>query len=113
MKSKPIPENIIEKQIFTYLRSRGILCFKTIQAGYFDPIRKVFRKQNSPFFMRGVSDCLGLLPSGRFLAIEIKSSVGITSPHQKAFIKSVNDSGGIAFMARSVEDVIKGLEGAL
>ena len=104
-KNKVIPEKIVEAQIFVYLRSKNIVCFKTIQNGYFDPIRKIFRKQTSPFFTRGVSDCLGLLPDGRFLAVEIKSLTGVASPWQKRFIDSVNNSGGLAFIARSVDDV--------
>lgn len=105
-KPKPLPESVIEQQIFHYLRGRGIICFKSIQAGFFDPVRKTFRKQNSPYFRKGVSDILGLLPDGRFMAIEVKSRYGKVSPEQNQFIYDVNKSGGIAFIARSVQDVI-------
>lgn len=105
-KQKQLPESVIESQIFHYLRGRGVLCFKSIQAGFFDPVRKVFRKQASPYFRKGVSDCLGLLPDGRFLAIEIKARYGKVSPEQQRFIDDVNNSGGVAFVARSVQDVV-------
>lgn len=108
-KTKPLPESVIESQIFHYLRGRGIVCFKSINVGYFDPIRKVFRKQTSPYFRKGVSDCLGLLSDGRFLAIEIKARYGKVSPEQEQFINDVNKSGGLAFVARSVQDVIEKL----
>ena len=98
-------EKDVEREIFTYLRSKNVICFKSVQVGFFDPVRKVFRKQSSPYFRKGVSDCIGLLPDGRFLAIEIKSSVGIVSDEQQSFIDDVNKSGGLAFVARSAKEV--------
>ena len=111
--NKNLPESVIESQIFHYLRGKGVLCFKSIQAGFFDPVRKVFRKQNSPYFRKGVSDCLGLLPDGRFLAIEVKARYGKVSPDQQRFIDDVNKSGGVAFVARSMEDVVERLDSIL
>jgi hypothetical protein len=59
--------------------------------------------------LRGVSDVLGVLPGGRFLAIECKGPTGRPSPEQVEFIERVRAAGGVAFVARSLEDVKKGL----
>ena len=59
-------------------------------------------------FPKGISDVLGCY-QGRFLAIEIKKHGGRVSPDQQKFIDRVNDEGGIAFVAWSVDDVVKRL----
>lgn len=57
----------------------------------------------------GSSDILGVMKDGRFLAIEVKSAKGRLTKHQKAFIDGINNAGGVAFVARSIEDVAIGL----
>lgn len=57
----------------------------------------------------GVPDIVGITKDGRFLGIEVKTKNGRLSPHQEQFIKRINDAGGVAFVARSVEDVIEQL----
>jgi len=54
----------------------------------------------------GMSDILGMLKGGRLFAIECKSRTGRIQPHQQEFLDLINEGGGIAFVARSVEDVI-------
>lgn len=46
---------------------------------------------------------------GRLVGIEIKAEKGIVSDYQKEFIERINHAGGLAFVARSVDDVIEGL----
>lgn len=103
--SKIIPEKIIENHVLQFLFKRGIFAWKNQSVGIFDPIRKIYRKSNNPFHIKGVSDVLGILPGGRLLAIEVKSKVGRPSPEQILFIDKINKSGGLAFIARSVEEV--------
>jgi hypothetical protein len=57
---------------------------------------------------RGVSDIIGCW-NGRFLAIEVKTPGGRVSPDQEKFLEAVRRHGGIAFVARSIDDVIEGL----
>lgn len=64
----------------------------------------------------GTSDLIGLMKiritkemEGQdiavFVALEVKTKKGYPSKEQKAFIKTVQDLGGIAAVVRSVEDV--------
>ena len=53
----------------------------------------------------GMSDILGMLKGGRLFAIECKSRTGKIMPHQQDFLDLINNGGGLAFVARSVEDV--------
>jgi len=61
---------------------------------------------------KGMSDIMGILKDGRTLAIECKSTKGTVKAHQHEFLNSISAAGGIAFVARSVDDVIAKLEGA-
>lgn len=59
---------------------------------------------------RGVSDIVGIL-YGLMLAIEVKKPGGKLSDYQERFLENVNKRGGIAFVAFSVDDVIRVIEG--
>lgn len=58
----------------------------------------------------GSADILGCLrPSGRFLAIEVKTKTGIQSTEQQAFQRTLIAAGGIYLLARSVQDALDGV----
>jgi hypothetical protein len=53
----------------------------------------------------GASDRIGIGPGGRFLSIEVKASTDL-SEKQRAWLAMVRARGGIAGVARSVEDAL-------
>lgn len=55
---------------------------------------------------KGMADIMGVLKDGRTLAIEVKSRIGKIHDHQRAFLLKIHQAGGVAFFARSIEDVI-------
>jgi len=55
---------------------------------------------------KGMSDIMGLLKTGRTLAVEVKARKGIVHEHQQKFLDDINAGGGLAFVARSVDDVL-------
>ena len=59
----------------------------------------------------GVSDLLGWTEGGRFVAIEVKAGRRQLTDEQAAFIELVRRSGGLAGVARSVDDARAILEG--
>lgn len=61
------------------------------------------------FGSKGLPDILGILPDGRFLGCEIKCGTTRTTPEQKAAISAINTAGGLAFIARSLEDIDRAL----
>jgi len=85
-----------------YLRLKGIYCWKNSTVGIYNPKSGGYIPSNA----KGVSDILGILPGGRFLAIEVKRPGGRPSEHQTAFIQEINRHGGVAFIAYSIEDLI-------
>ena len=53
-----------------------------------------------------MSDIIGCIrKTGRFLAIEVKRPGNKGTPEQQQFIDIINQAGGLAFVARSVEEV--------
>lgn len=94
-----IRESTIQAEILQYLRWRRIPAWSTHSSR---------NRPETP----GMADILGVLPGGRFLAIECKAEAGKASELQLDFMASVNAVGGLAFVARSVEDVQRAIDAA-
>ena len=101
-KDKPIPESVTQSLIIAWLRTRGVFCFRVNTTGVWDENLKRHRVLNGIGALKGVSDILGVLKDGRFLAIEVKSSIGKLSPDQVEFLSKVNQSNGLGIMVRSL-----------
>lgn len=56
----------------------------------------------------GASDLFGVLPNGRFLAVETKNpnGTGRVSVGQQHFVNRVNRMGGVGVIAKTIEEVI-------
>lgn len=83
----PPSEQDIQRKILAYLESIGAYAIKIITAN-----------------KRGVADVIAC-HKGQFYAIEVKTPKGRVSPLQEWHIERAKQSGAIAFIARSVEDV--------
>lgn len=59
------------------------------------------------FGFPGMPDVLGQLPGGRLLAIEVKRPSGKVTDDQAAFLEKAGHYGALAFVARSVDDVLE------
>lgn len=59
----------------------------------------------------GSSDIIGMMPDGRFLAVEVKTSTGRVTAEQQRFIEAVIRKGGAAGVARCVEDALRIISG--
>lgn len=61
---------------------------------------------------KGSADLIGWVRIGHlavFLSIEIKTATGKIRPEQQLWMNNVNESGGIAFVARNEEEAVKEL----
>jgi hypothetical protein len=94
-KTNLVSEKQIKKTILDFLKWKKIFVWN------------VFQTLGS---YRGCSDILGVLPNGRILAIEVKTPSGVLSKEQENFLTNIKNNNGIAFVARSIEDVSKNLE---
>ena len=53
----------------------------------------------------GSSDIIGVLPDGRFLAVEVKALKGRLSVEQAAFLDKIRGLGGVALVVRGWQDL--------
>lgn len=61
----------------------------------------------------GSSDLIGVLsPSGRFVALEVKTATGRTAEAQHAFLAMVRVMGGFGAIVRSVPDALAAIDRA-
>jgi hypothetical protein len=94
------PEGLIKTAILRYLERRGFFAWNNttgavqIRPGKFLRFGKV-----------GSSDIIGILPDGRFLAVETKAPAGRLSAEQKIFMEKVQGEGGLATIARSWQEL--------
>ena len=93
-------ESDIQRGIMDYLRIKKIFCWKNSTVG--------IHKANGSFIpaqMTGIADILGILPDGRFLAIEVKRKWNKTTPNQDLFLDNIKKNNGIALVAYSIDDI--------
>lgn len=62
------------------------------------------------FSFKGAADWLGMLEGGRFIAIECKGTSGKASDDQIAFLKNVNDAGGLGLLVDDPAQLMKALD---
>lgn len=104
------PEGLIKNQICEWLSyQRDMMFWQNQSVGVYDPGKGIFRKCKSKYQRNGVADILGVY-KGKPLAIEVKSKKGYPTVEQKAFLAEFEKMGGIAILARSIEDVEKVLK---
>ena len=88
-------ESEIKRDIMDYLNHLPRCYARLIQVG-----RIPGRTNHS----KGIADIIAVY-KGRFVAIEVKTKTGNLSPEQDEYLKTVARCGGIAFTARSLDDV--------
>ena len=88
-------ENNLTKEIMAYLTVKQIYHWRN----------NTGRRGTVSYGFPGSADILGLLPSGRFLGIEVKSPEGLQNDKQMEFESNINVNNGIYLLARCLEDV--------
>lgn len=85
----------LQSQVIKYLETKGYLVTRFNNKG----IRghKVKRL--------GISDLLCATPTGRFLALEVKTLTGDVSLAQESFLNDVRQRGGLGWVIRSMEEL--------
>ena len=94
------PEGEVQRQIIEYIEASGIYAWRN----------NTGRRGGVSYGKQGSSDILGILPGGKFLAIEVKGPNGKASLEQLEFLGNIAKNGGVAFIAWGLDDVIKHLD---
>ncbi len=105
MATKRLERDVL-RACLDYLKARNIFAWR-VNTGAMRRGKRYVR-----FGFPGVSDIIGILPGGRFLAVECKSSTGKLSLDQDAFLTAVQLSGGVALWVRSAAELHDKLDAA-
>lgn len=100
-------EALLQQQIRLTLGQRDDIMLFRINVGKFRPMEGGPRViQSAP---EGTPDLLGVMTPGRAIAIEVKAPKGRQRDAQVAFQKAWEARGGIYVLAKSIDDVYRGL----
>jgi len=102
-------EKEIQREILDFMnRQHDLFAWRNDSVGIFSEGR--FRKKTG-FSIKGTSDILGIhKPSGKLVAVEVKSEKGKASMEQKAFINKINAMNGLAIVVKSLDEFREFLE---
>lgn len=106
--AKGIKEDEVLRDCLAYLQLNGVYCWRnntgaTKTAHGFVRYGKV-----------GSSDILGILPNGKFIAVECKREKGgVVSEKQKEFLEMIVKNQGVAIVANSIESLQEKLNGII
>jgi len=98
------PEGRIKAAILRYMERRGFFAWNNPSGAV-----RIAPDRWIHFGRKGSSDILGILPGGRFLAVEAKAQDGRLSPEQKEFLEKVRGLGGLALVVRSWKELDEAL----
>lgn len=100
---KPSPTNALTKAVVQVLTMYGCKAWRQNNGAVYDPTREVFRAGSAT---PGISDVLGYhRPTGRFVAVEIKTGSDKLSPEQTSFLAEVRRAGGFACEGRDLQQI--------
>lgn len=91
-------ESDITKSILKYL--------KTLPRCFF------WKEHGGIYGTSGIPDIIVCI-DGRFIALEVKTQKGKTTPLQNAAIRKIHSSGGFAFVVRSVEEAKNAIDSTM
>lgn len=91
-------ESDITKSILKYL--------KTLPRCFF------WKEHGGIYGTSGIPDIIVCI-DGRFIALEVKTQKGKTTPLQNAAIRKIRSSGGFAFVVRSAEEAKNAIDSAM
>lgn len=103
-------EHDIQDAILRYLAvDRRVAWARRFNVGAHATERRDRRGRKRRYFIRyafpGCSDVIGQLVSGHLMAVEVKRPGNEPTEPQRAFLIEVADAGGLAILARSVDEV--------
>lgn len=102
--SIPVREMDLTRAVVDYLRAMGFMAWRQ-NVGQSKYTGRDGRDRFVKFGFAGLSDVLGVLPGGRFIAVETKVGSNTATADQAAFLAEVQSLGGVGILAYSLDDV--------
>jgi hypothetical protein len=96
-----------ESELLSYalicLKQSGLVSWRVPNGPVTHSVNGNTVRKKSP--IKGFPDLAGVLPNGKFFAIELKTDKGRLSPEQLDWITKLNMSGAMAVVLRSKEEI--------
>lgn len=105
MAKRNSPETDLVRASLEYLGFMRIPAWRNNTGAFEGTNRSGQRRFHKYGLCVGSSDIIGILPDGRFLALEAKIDKNTPTQEQQAFIDLINDSNGVAFAYWSLEEL--------
>jgi hypothetical protein len=93
----------------TTLKRHDVVAWRVPNGPVMHSVNGNMIRKKSP--IKGFPDIAGVMPNGRFFAIELKTDKGRLSPEQIDWITKLNMSGAMAIVLRSKEEIAEFVEG--
>ena len=106
----PVSANALTHSILEYLILRGAYAWRNNSGAARVEGNSNQRGRFIRYGKKGSGDILGILPNGKFLSVEVKAGRDRLRPEQQEFMDDINIRGGVAMVARSLDDVIERIE---
>lgn len=103
---EPLEKDVQKAVLATLKLHPQVAWVERMNTGCVSHVRSNGSKGFTRFGFVGLSDIIGQLKNGKFLAVEVKRLSGTATRAQLDFIQIVNNHNGVAFIARSVNDVV-------
>ena len=100
-------EKEIQKACLDWLALNSIFAWRNNTGAY--RVMAGGREHFVRYGYKGSSDIIGVLPDGKFLAVEVKGKYGKLTIDQEEFLQRINDNGGVGFVVFHINDLINKL----
>lgn len=102
--------NELTKQILNFLFLEGVFAWRNsvgAASGTYvtkdGEVKQRFMRMGLP----GSSDIIGIMPGGKFLAVEVKVGRDRLRPEQEGFLENVRRLGGTALVVKTYEEFLE------
>lgn len=102
-----IPESVVVGSCLALLNLLQIPAWRNNTGALKDKNGRMVR-----YGLKGSADILGIMPDGRFLAIECKRIGGKVRPEQIDFLKMITSHNGVAMIVHNPDEMMEALEEA-
>lgn len=100
-----IPESVVLNTCLGLLNLMGIYAWRNNTGAY-----KNKKDQLVRYGKKGSADIIGILPDGRFLAVECKRKSGKASSDQLLFLSNIKANHGVACIVKSCDELMEVLK---
>lgn len=105
-----VPESVVLNTCLGLLNLMGIYAWRNNTGAYKVKGNRTTKERIIHYGKKGSADILGILPDGRFLAVECKRKSGRASSDQLLFLSNIKANNGVACIVKSCDELMEVLK---